>query len=148
MRPDVDAYFRELGRTLLEEFMPRLPTAFEQGAAMRYAMLTQAAAEEFNRAAARRVEENGAVRALFVQAIPLVENDGLRERLRSAAATSDRSLLVRDLDDSNGRLRALLIELHAAVEAQTGAAARKLEDTIWAELSASTGRRALSLGRF
>ena len=148
MRPEMSVYFRELVRTLAEEIAPRLPTSFEQGAAMRYALLTQAASEEFDRAAARRIEENAALRALFERAALLVAAPALAARLREASSSVQASFRVSDLDRENCGLRALLVDLHAQIEQQEGEPARALEAEIWSELAASTRRRALSIGRF
>jgi hypothetical protein len=112
------------------------------------AALLLAVREEFDRAAARRVEENRALRRLFADAVSVVAGDRLRARLRDAAATEDTSLLVPDLERRNNELRALLIDLHAHVESLPGDDARALEDAIWRELRASTERRRLSLAVF
>jgi hypothetical protein len=111
-------------------------------------MLLLSIREEFDRAAARRVEENGAMRALFADATAAVRDTALRERLAAAAASEDASLRVPELEASNRALRTLLIELHAHVESLTGDGARRIEAAIWRELSASTERRKLSLGPF
>jgi hypothetical protein len=78
----------------------------------------------------------------------VVDDTDLQKRLAAAANSSDASLLISQLEQSNDALRALLIELHAHVETLTGAQARALEDAIWRELSASTERRKLSLAPF
>ena len=72
----------------------------------------------------------------------------LAARLAEAAAGEEGSLLISDLDRSNQTLRALLIRLHEHVEKLTGAAARRVEAAIWAELRASTERRRSMLGNF
>ena len=148
MKPDVATYLAELGRSLVEEAGQRLPTAFERSAAIRHGLLAQAAAEEFDRAAARRIEENAALRALFAGAAEVVGDGDLAARLRIAAASEETSYRVTQLDASNAGLRALLIELHAHVETVAGEPARVLEATIWRELQRSTDRRRLSLARF
>jgi hypothetical protein len=104
--------------------------------------------EEFERAAARRSEENRALRGLFARAAPGVTEPGLRERLERAAAGEETSLRVSDLERANGELRALLIELHVHVEELDSPAARQIESAIWQELAASTERRKLMMGPF
>ena len=148
MKPDVSVYFRELVRALREDFAPKLPTAFEQGAALRLAMLSQAASEEFDRAAARRLEENEAMRRLFERASSIVKTPDLLTRLQTVGCLREDSIHVSALDRVNQTLRDLLIELHAHVETHAGDDARALEADIWFEFSASTARRALSIGRF
>jgi hypothetical protein len=111
-------------------------------------MLLGIVREEWDRAAARRVQENAALRALFRDALPVVSDTDLRRKLAAAADSADASLLVSELDAGNDALRALLIELHAHVETLETPGARALEDAIWRELVASTERRKLSLAPF
>jgi hypothetical protein len=148
MRPSVDIYLDELKRALAQDFAPRLPTSFEQSALGRHAILLGAVAEEFDRAASRRIEENRALRDLFADAVKTIPNSDLRSRLLAARETEDRSFKVRDLDESNCGLRALLIELHEHVEQLAGEKARSLEAAIWQELVRSTERRRTALNRF
>ena len=96
--------------------------------------------EEFDRAAARRVEENAVLRELFARGAGLATDATLASRLREAVASRDESLLVPALDASNRSLRALLIALHAHVETLATPPARELEAAIWRELAASTER--------
>jgi hypothetical protein len=105
-------------------------------------------AEDWDRAAARRVEENRAIRGLFKQAAGLAVEPGLATRLTSLAGENDDDLRLSALEAANEALRSALIELHAAVEAMDGPAAKALNDAIWAELSASTQRRRLAAGSF
>ena len=148
MKPDVSVYFGELVRSLREDLAPKLPTAFEQGAALRLAMLSQAASEEFDRAAARRFEENEAMRRLFESASSFVKSPDLLIRLQNVGSVREESIHVSELERVNQMMRVLLIELHAHVELLAGDDARDLEREIWSELSASTERRAVSIGRF
>ena len=104
--------------------------------------------EEFDRAAARSVEENAALRALFARGAEVAADAALAAQLRAAAAARDDSLLVPALDAANRQLRALLIALHAHVETLATPAARELDAEIWRELAASTARRKLSLSAF
>ena len=101
--------------------------------------------EEADRAVARRVEENAAIRGLLARGADLVEAR-FSARLQALAGGADASLLVSALEAGNAELRAALIDLHAAVEALDGEAARALEADIWTELRASTERRRLSAG--
>jgi hypothetical protein len=148
MRPSVDIYLDELRRALAQDFAPRLPAAFEQSALGRHAILLGAVTEEFDRAAARRIEENRALRSLFADAVKTIPDSDLRSRLLAACKTEDLSFRVRDLDESNCGLRNLLIELHEHVEQLAGEQARSLEETIWRELARSTERRRTALNRF
>jgi hypothetical protein len=104
--------------------------------------------EEWDRAAARRAEENAALRALFRDAAPVVADTELRHRLSDASASSDPSLRISELERANDALRALLIDLHAHVETLGSADAKRIDDAIWKELSASTERRKFALAPF
>jgi uncharacterized protein (DUF2336 family) len=104
--------------------------------------------EEFDRAAARRVEENRELRRIFGAAVGVVEEPTLRAALERAAGRGDESLAVPDLEESNATLRALLIDLHVYVERNPSSETRQIEEEIWRELVASTERRRLSLGAF
>ena len=146
MKPDAAHALERMMQALLTEVAPVVQPAYRQATVTMHAMMLLAIREELDRAAARRVAENGALRALFAEALPAVADAGLRERLAAAARSTDASLLVPELDAGNRTLRGLLIELHAHVETQGGEAARRVEATIWRELAASTERRKLSLG--
>lgn len=123
MNPKVPAVLAELAGLLLKNAMPGVPEAERASDLGLSALLLVLAAETWDRQAAILVEENRAVRALLGEA-------GADEDLRLSA-----------LQAENDRLRAALVEAHAAAEA-AGDAAR--QDAIWAELIAATERRRLS----
>ena len=147
MNPSIETYLRELARALAQDFAPRMPAAYDMSTLTRHALLIGLAAEEFDRAAARRVEENGELRRLFADAARVVQFPDLRQRLLAASETRDDSLTVSALETSNRALRRELIALHEHVEHLTGVAARSLEDAIWRELARSTERRRTSIHR-
>ncbi len=133
---------------LLTELAPSQASAYRRASLALEAVLLECIREEWDRAAARRVEENAALRALFADAALTVEAAPLRARLERAARGADPSLRVADLDAANRELRGLLIELHACVEGSDAPAARRLEAAIWDELRRSTERRRLSVAPF
>lgn len=146
MKPEASHAVERIMQALLGDLMPVVQPAYRQAGVAIQAMMLGAIREEMDRAAARRVDENRALRALFAEAAPLVETAALRAELEAAAAGSDESLLVPALEAGNRALRTLLIALHAHVEELRGDAARRIEAHIWRELSASTERRKLALG--
>lgn len=148
MTPDVGRFLEVASAHLLLGSAPALGEGYEKSTVMTLAILLGIAREEVDRAAARRVEENNALRAFFEKWQRVVANEDLRERLASAAAGVDESLFVPDLERNNASLRGLLIELHAHIEEQAGDDARACEAALWRELVASTERRRLSLGPF
>ena len=148
MKPEATHALERLMQALLTEIAPAVQPAYRQATVSIQAMTLLAVREEFDRAAARRVEENRALRALFTDAEQCVGDPQLRARLSTAATSADASLLVAELELGNRALRALLIELHAHVESLPGEKARRIEAAIWQELATSTERRKLSLGPF
>jgi len=147
VKPDPSHVLERVMQSLLAEIAPAVQPAYRQASVAMHAMLLGSVREEFDRAAARRAEENAALRALFADAAAAADA-ALRERLASAARTADASLRVPDLEVANLALRALLIELHAHVETLAGPEARRIEAAIWRELAASTERRKLALSPF
>ena len=148
MKPDVGTVLDVVGGKLLLEIAPAVQATYQRQSVALTGILLTMVKEEWERSAARRVEENSALRALFGRAAGLVGDPELRRRLGEAAAGADASFLISALEQSNSALRALLIELHAHVESLASPAARALEDEIWRELVASTERRRFALAPF
>jgi hypothetical protein len=148
VKPDVPVALQKLSLSLLLEVGPAIAVDYLQRGAGIAAMMLQMAAEEWDRAAARRVEENAALRALFRDAESAVGDAALRARLREAAAGADGDFRISALERANQALRALQVELHAHVETLSSPEACRLEAAIWAELRRSTERRALPLAPF
>ena len=123
MNPPVPAVLAELAGLLMKNAMPGVPEAERASDLSLSAMLLGLAAETWDRQAAILVDENRAIGALL------------------NAAVGDPDLRLSALKAENDRLRALLIEAHAAAEL-AGDAPRQA--AIWAELAASTERRRIS----
>ncbi len=157
MIPQAVTYLDRLAAQLGGSVASRLPTAYEQAGMVREPMHLQAVRVEFERAAARRVEENSAIRTLLKRGAHL-PGLGLahRKAWAEAAATQDADLSVSALQAGNDVLRGLLVELHAVLEAMTpdaeGASspddAAVLLEAVWQELLRSTERRRLPSDRF
>ena len=145
MKPEMTRFLEIASAHLMTKTAPALGLGYEQSNLLALAAMLAAVRHEFERAAAWRVEENGALRRLFAEAAPAVRTTELRERLEEAAAGEDSSLIVSDLDRNNAALRGLLINLHAHVEELDSPEARLIEEKIWRELAASTERRTLPL---
>jgi hypothetical protein len=148
VKPDVPVALQKLSMTLLVEIAPQVGVEYLQRNSALAAIMLQMAAEEFERAAARLVEENGAMRALFGNAAPGVTDGALRERLEAAARGTDPDLRISALERANRDLRALLIELHSHVEERSDSVSKRIDAAIWAELKRSTERRAFPLSPF
>ena len=148
MRPDPRRFLEVAAAHLMTQTAPALGEGYQQQSTLVLGLMLTAVSEELERAAARRVAENGALRRIFSEAAPLVADAALRERLEAAAKGRDASLAVSALERANAELRALLIDLHAHVEELDSPGARALDAAIWRELAESTERRRLALGRF
>ena len=148
MKPDVGRLLEVAVGHLMGETVPMIGrayghSAYEQSNVGVLGMMLLAVRHEHDRAAARRVEENRELRRLFASASAARLASDLAKRLAAAAEAEDTDLTVSALEESNAKLRGLLVELHAAVEEIDSPAARTLEEEIWRELAASTRRRAL-----
>jgi len=150
MKPDENLVLADAASRFATVIAPQVQPAYLAAAIGMYGGLLGMIAEDWDRSASRRVEENRAIRALFRDAagLELELEPGLAARLAGLAAGNDEDLRLSALEAGNEALRAALIDLHAAVEAMDGAPAKALNDAIWAELSASTERRRLSAGSF
>ena len=148
MKPSVDRMLEVSAMALMLRLGPALPTSYEQSTAGALGVLLLAVREEFERGAARRVEENTTLRALFARAQTVADDDALVARLREASAVQPSALEISALDAENAELRALLIATHAHVETLDTPEARALDDAIWRELARSTERRRFAMAVF
>jgi len=148
VKPDVPKLLEILSARMLFDVAPNVQPSYRQSSVSITGILLTMVKEETERAAARRVDENAALRAIFARAAASVAEPALRAKLAEAAASRDPSLLLSELESANAGLRALLIELHAHVESETAPWARALDAEIWRELVVSTERRRLSLAPF
>jgi hypothetical protein len=144
MVPSVAQVLNGIARTMLMDLLPQTTHAYGAQTLQLGAALTMMCAQEFDRAAARLAEENEALAALFADAAAIVGDAALRSGLQDAGAPAA-SLLVSALHERNRALRALLVRLHEHVETLDSAAARAIEERIWAELAESVRRRHLDL---
>jgi hypothetical protein len=145
MKPEVDVVLQSIVQKLLTDVAPAIGDEYVRSNVEVMAGLLAAAAEEFDRAAEVRVQDNEGMRRIFREVVPSLAELDLRERLEAAAKERDASVRVRDLNVANDRLRALLIELQTYVETRAEDWARRANRAIWEELRASTERRAISL---
>ncbi len=145
MIPDVPTVMNGLARSLMMEVLGEMRTPYGAQTVQLMSGLLMMLAQEFDRAAARLVEENAALLDLFRDAGDTIGKGELRERLDEACVAPPAALQVSALRERNHALRQLLVRLHEHVETLEGAPARELERRIWNELRASTQRRHLDL---
>lgn len=143
MRPPVPLVAAGFSTRLGEEFVPKLEGFSANNAAMMAAMM-QMIAEEWDRAASRPVEENAIIRGILRRAADVLGDPSLL----ALAGGADTDLRISSLEAANDTLRRALTDVHARVEATTGAAARELEQAIWDELRASVERRRIGSANF
>ena len=148
MRPEPSRFLGVAAEHLMVKTAGALAPGYEQSSVSVIGLMLTQLGQEFERAAARRIEENGALRRIFADAVDVVADDDLRAKLAEAARGEEPDFAVSALEQSNCALRALLIELHVHVEELDSQAARSLEAEIWRELVASTERRKLGIGPF
>jgi len=142
MKPDAGRVLNGVAVSLMTKVAPEVRTPFGQQLAGLSAVLLRVVATEFDRMADRLSVENAAVAAILAGAAGVVSDAGLAERARAAATDSTPpDLRVSTLQGINDRLRAILVEVHAAIEDTPGEEARAMEERIWDELRESTRRR-------
>lgn len=138
VKPDIHAVLAELAGLVARNADPEIDPSERAGALSLSAALLAMAAEAWDGAVDRLVEENQALRALLAVA---GERAGRNAWL---AQSSDPDLRISTLSASNAQLRGALIELHQTVEGESSTEARQLETLIWDELRQSIARRQLS----
>ena len=152
MTPSVPAVLELIAERIRDDVRPALGDGYGGQQMQRSLMLLQAVSEEFDRAAARRVEEIMAMQTLFAQAAAVVDDPELAQALHEAADARDdftpAALSVSALDLRQHGLRALMIELQIWTEQHDTLQARAIGQALWRELRRSTERRQLSGARF
>lgn len=146
MNPEGNKILSISMQRLAGEIAPMLPNAFAQGQIGLIGFMLTLVANEYERGADLRVNENRAMRDLFAEAARDVSDGTLKAKLETAAKTDDASLRISVLNQANWELRRLLIELHAYVETRTDDAARKLERKVWTMLRSLADQRMVKLG--
>ena len=142
MRPDAGRVLNGVAVALMTRVAPEIRTPFGQQLAGLSAVLLRVVATEFDRIADRLSVENAAVAAILSDAAAVLPDASLAVRAREAAdAATAPDLRVSTLQAINDRLRAILVEVHAAIEETPGEEARAMEERIWEELRESTRRR-------
>jgi hypothetical protein len=100
VKPDAARFLEVAAAHVALRTGPALGSGYEQSTMMVLAAMLICMREEFDRAAARRVEENRELRRIFGAAVGVVEEPTLRAALERAAGRGDESLAVPDLEES------------------------------------------------
>jgi hypothetical protein len=141
MKPEADQILNHSALQLLMNVAPLLAGGYPQGTVSLVSLLMMMVAQEYERGADIRATENAEMRTLFAELGAFVNDGELATKILAASATQDHSLRVSALNEANGALRRLLIDLQAHAELLPGAEARNAERRIWQVLKASAERR-------
>jgi len=143
MKPEVSDILTGVLGAVLTDIAPHLPEGYAQGSMSLIALLMIFAAQEYDRAAEVRANENRSLRALYADVAGSVPDPDLRARLERASREADESLRVSALNAANAALKELLIELHVLAEESDAPWARSTDEMIWALLAEFTAARHL-----
>ena len=141
MRPSCELILRNVANDLVMEYVNEVSTKKAKTGLGLTALLMGFVSEEFERGAARRIEENTELRKLFSKAVAVVQDESLRTRLKEASNSTDKDFRISSMDKTNCDLQELLIELHSHIETAEAEDARQVEKAIWAVLENWTRRR-------
>jgi len=145
VRPQADQILRTIAATLITRYLPGIENEQEKIELGMSAILMMAVAEELDRAAHRRIEENHALRRIFAASLSVIEDDDVKRRVEEASEKAEENYHISVLDKVNGELQEVLIELHTHMEALEGEGARKIREAIWTELENWTKRREFTI---
>jgi hypothetical protein len=146
MRPDPARVLVGVATNLMT-LIPDVRTPFGQSLAGMAATLAYDLAQEVDRLADRLFNETEAIAELLREALPLLD-DAMAHRIHHVIdGRGAPDLRVSSLQAANDRLRAALIEVHAAVEAMDSPEARVMDARLWDELRESTRRRHIEVLR-
>ena len=140
MTPDVARVLHSLSAELVD-MAPKIQPAYCSAQLAFMSRPLTAAAESWDGAAFDLIEENRAIRRLFTQTLPLIDDADLKARLQAASVSEDENLRISALQAANEAQRLLMIEAHAVVELIDSDAGRDADTAIWREITASVRRR-------
>ncbi len=130
MNFNIPCAVKGVGALLRDRILPEIGDNYAANMARMATSVLNISANWADNAAALRVAENAAIRALLGEAAGLAQGD-LSDRLAEAAKSADPGLRVSELDAESHRLRLLLVESQAVLELRDDAAAREMDQRIW-----------------
>jgi hypothetical protein len=131
MNMSIETVLRTVANSLQQQIYEGIEDEYTRSIARFAGILVGISANWIDTAVEWRVTENAALRTLFADAASVVDETALAQRLTQAATSRDPGLKISELEIENGRLRKLLVELHAEVELQTTPAAGQIDERIW-----------------
>ena len=143
LRPGAEEIIRGIQQSLRAHVLPEVKTPYATAQVSYAIMLLSALAAEWDGAAQRLVEDNGALRGLAARAaeVPGIGDAALVAELRAAGAETDPDVRITTLSAANDRLRALLSRLILASDAHGLERAGALREDSMEELRESVQRR-------
>lgn len=145
MRPEPPQVMLGMAGVLGAQVAPELQTPFGLQTVGSVAGILAMIAQDYDRAAARLVEENDAIVGLLMRATRALPMTDLRRQVLSELGRpANQDLHVSKLLVENDRLRRILIDVHAALELLPDEDAEQMNEEIWEELRESTRRRHLA----
>ena len=115
MRPDIARFLEVAAAHMLFKTGPALGSGYEQSNALVLGAMLMNVREEFERAAARRVEENDALRKRFAGVGAVVVDEALRARLEAVKTSGQGKPMLAPHEDSRSQD---LLDALAALESQ------------------------------
>jgi len=134
MRLTIEKVLEGVADALREQISPHLDDTFAAEAARMATSLITIAGRAGGDAVAIRVEENARIRQLLGSGAGMVVDAEFAAELAEAAGSGDPGLRISQLDAETGRLRALLVRLHAELEGQDSQPAKLFAQEIWRAL--------------
>jgi len=134
MKLRTETVLEGIAEALRDRIAPRLDDAFAANDARMAQSLLAIIRLAHDDEVANKVEENRRMREIFADAAKVVDDRDLATRLDMAGESHDPGLRISQLDAETGRLRNLLVELHAHVERQEGEEAKRVSQGIWGAL--------------
>jgi hypothetical protein len=149
MRPNTVDLLQGVRGALRTYVLPEVQSDFARTELMLVDALLGIAASDWDAAAQRLFDGNGALRDLAQRAAETLDSEGgqpaLASELRALAAETDASLLLSDLSAANDRLHDALGRLAAGLEGTDRRALQDLRSAITDRLREETESRARSL---
>ncbi|MBL8548899.1 MAG: hypothetical protein JNJ73_02860 [Hyphomonadaceae bacterium] len=146
MKPSFASILMGGAGAIAADIAPRLDDEYARGQAAIVGLLMTLVAQEADRAADTLSLESVAMRAIFAEAAKQQLPDQLRRRLlQMAEAPPAENFTVSALEELVMPMKALLIELHEALEDRADAWARPLEKKVWDVLCLGADHRSLYL---
>jgi hypothetical protein len=120
LRPTTDELLRGLQASFLTYVLPEVQSEFVRTELMISYALLGIAASEWDGAAQRLVDDNGALRALAGRAAAEIDDQPLAAELRALAEETDASVRISELAAANTRLRDAIGRLGVTLEGREG----------------------------